>query len=282
MILYEGASLIDGRTPIVAILTGVFDPSTNAKTGPLAQLWIMLQDLPHGKSLATGQDAGVCGACPFAAGRGCYVTGRSVSAIWKAYKAGAYGAVVAPEAAAATLLFQIKRRIIQGIRLGAYGDPVALPLDIVERLVIPVRDAGAAVTGYTHAWRPEYRLAGQPEPDPEWRRYLMASCHHRRDVESARLQGWRPFTLLREAPEGADPYVWATTQAREQGVALCPAGSERPEHLRVTCSQCGGCNGSKGPEDRRVGFGTTVHGNCFTMRAVRGTQLVLTGGAPCR
>lgn len=272
VVIYEGPSLIDGKTPIVAILSGITDPSSNAKTGPLAQLWVMLQDASHGEGLKTGQDAGVCGACPFTGGNGCYVTGRSVSAIWKAYRAGAYGAPVDPSDAADMVLAQIRRGIIRGIRLGAYGDPVALPLDVVERLAIPIRDAGAAVTGYTHAWRIEYRLAGQPEPDPEWRRYLMASCHHRRDAESARLQGWRPFTILPEPPEGADPHVWATNQARAQGVALCPAGTERAEELRISCASCGGCNGSKGLEDRRVGFGTTVHGNCVTLRAARKYQ----------
>lgn len=44
---WRGNSPWDGA-PIVAILTGIDGSSVNAKTGPMAQLWIMREDIaPH-------------------------------------------------------------------------------------------------------------------------------------------------------------------------------------------------------------------------------------------
>lgn len=277
MIIYRGKSLIDGTTPIVGVLTGVLDPSSNTKTGPMAQLWILREDKPAGRTLDTGEDAAVCGACPFAHKRGCYVAPMATAAIWKSVCAGTYGSVIDPVEGAKLLVRQHRRGAIQGLRIGAYGDPVALPLGVVEDLATPLREAGAAITGYTHAWRDAYRISGQPEPEAGWRQWLMASCHHQADMLRAKLSGWRPYVILGEPPEGVDPYTWAKSRSREWGVALCPAASERPEHLRLTCGACGGCNG-KGMDDRRVGFGISLHGGAASVKVARISQRKLAGG----
>ena len=61
-VLYEGISHL-GPDPIVVIVTGLSVSTVNSKTGDLAQIWIMLRDIPP-------QDAGpksksVCGNCAF-------------------------------------------------------------------------------------------------------------------------------------------------------------------------------------------------------------------------
>lgn len=272
MIIYQGPSQIEPEVEIVGIITGTHDPSSNSKTGRLAQLWIMRTDIQHGRTLRTGLDSAVCGACPFTRGRGCYVTAMPTSSIFRSFRRGHYGSQIAPADAARVLQLQHRRGVIDGLRLGAYGDPVALPLPVVTEVVSPLLEAGAVVTGYTHAWRAAYRLETQPEPDLRWRTLVMASCHHTRDVEAARAGGWRVFTVFAPAPKGVDPYDWGTQEARKQGVALCPASAERPEQIRMTCARCGGCDGSRGPEDRRVGFGLAAHGSGPILNAARSTM----------
>jgi len=62
IILYEGPSRIDGA-PIVAIATGLDDPSSNEKTGPMIQTWIMRSDIPPHVAQSSGDDASVCADC---------------------------------------------------------------------------------------------------------------------------------------------------------------------------------------------------------------------------
>lgn len=271
MIVYEGPSMIDPSVEIAAIITGTHDPSSNAKTGRLAQLWIMRTDVQHGKTLKDNLDRAVCGACPFAGGQGCYVTPMATASIFKTYKAGNYGPVVSAVDAVSSLKLQMRRRVIDGLRVGAYGDPVAVPLELMERLVLPLREEQAVVTGYTHAWRAEYRTPTQPEPDPGWKKLVMASCHHSRDVSAAQEAGWRVFAALGRPEKKEGSFEAAQASVRRLGLALCPASTERPEQIRLTCAQCGGCDGRKGTDDRRVGFGILIHGSAVVLNAARCT-----------
>ena len=78
VVVYEGPSELNGA-PIVAIITGLVTPSTNTKTGPMAQLWILDATTEPHVAVKTGEDESVCGDCP-ARNKWCYVTtfkGRS-------------------------------------------------------------------------------------------------------------------------------------------------------------------------------------------------------------
>jgi hypothetical protein len=280
MIIFDGVSRIDNKTHILGILTGVTKPTTNSKTGPMAQLWIIREDMPHGKSLSTPydgteergwpgarpdmMDAAVCGGCPFAAGQGCYVTTQPTASIWKArhsYPRETLDTLVP------LLIAQHRRGVLAGLRLGAYGDPVALPIELVEELVGRLESVRNtfAITGYTHAWQAAYRLPNQEAPDPRWKRYLMASCHHAKDSQTAYADGWRPYVIL---PRGNPDEVLAS--ARAAGVALCPASDEA--NNRLTCATCGGCDGRRGNTDKRRGFGLALHGGAATLNGGRKTQ----------
>ncbi len=71
MLLFEGNSLINDE-PIVAIATGLQRPSTNRKTGPMIQTWILHRDELPTQAIKSGSDEAICGTCP-ARGRWCYV-----------------------------------------------------------------------------------------------------------------------------------------------------------------------------------------------------------------
>jgi hypothetical protein len=199
--------MLDGN-PIFAALTGIERPSSNTKTGPMAQIWIMRSDINPMEATNTNADASVCGTCPLKGSHGkdrsCYVT-----------------------------LFQAPNNIFKtkanlrhppnnifrnrAVRLGAYGDMAALPVAITARIV----KHAALTTGYTHQWR---------TCDQTLSNYLMASCDSEADRELAKSMGWNTFRV--KAPE----------QVKLKGETFCPASEEGGKIM--TCYTCGRCNGS--------------------------------------
>lgn len=205
LVLWQGISRLDRRMPVVAIATGLDGSTRNRKTGPLAQTWIMRADMEPHDAVREGADAAVCGSCPYRAGNGCYVqVERAPLAVWRAWQRGAYAS------------WDGQPLDVRGLRIGAYGDPAAVPLAVWQRA-----SARALVrTGYTHAWR-DLRAQG-------WRALLMASVDNPGEASLAQARGWRTF---RVAVEG---------EARPMGKeAQCPA-----DGFRITCATCGACNGA--------------------------------------
>ena len=176
-VIYKGASALNGA-PVRAILT---EDSENDKTGRMAQLFILPDaEAPH-NAQRTGGDASVCGMCPQrpALGGGCYVvTFQGPLSTWKA--TGSKGVAGAGETCAS---------LTRPVRLGAYGDPAALPFDVNARLAAQA----PGWTGYTHQWR---------DCDPRFASLTMASCDSPEDREEAKVKGWRTF---RARPVGAPP-----------------------------------------------------------------------------
>ena len=206
MIIYEGPSLLDGQ-PIVAVLTGHEKPSANDKTGTMAQLWIMPRDTAPNESLRTGEDESVCGDCPLRGvlgkQRACYVAVHQAPlSVWKKYQRGGYPAWI-PGLAIPT------HPKVEGVRLGAWGDPAALPFHILVALT----EQFEGWTGYTHQWR---------QLGPQHASLLMASVETAEQAAEARAAGWRTYGL-----EEDDESI------------LCPATSHG-----ITCSDCGLCKGT--------------------------------------
>src|SRR5687767_8577197 len=71
-ILYSGPSELDG-SPIIAVVTGVHRGTSNLKTGPVLQTWILRSDISPVEAVKTGADRSVCGDCALRNGA-CYVT----------------------------------------------------------------------------------------------------------------------------------------------------------------------------------------------------------------
>lgn len=208
-IVYRGPSQLDGA-PIVAIAIGFKVASKNIKTGSMIQTFIMCDEVGPLEALKTGKDANVCGDCRHR-GTSCYVqVGQSVNGVWKAHSR--RQRYPAANLAALPLLGHGR-----AIRLGTYGDPASVPVEIWAALV---RDADFH-TGYTHQWRTcDRRLMA----------YCMASTDSEAERADARALGWRSFRV--RASDG-DPGA---------GEVVCPASAEAGH--RLTCTECRACGGN--------------------------------------
>ena len=193
-LLYQGPSELNGE-PIIALLTGETRPSANVKTGPMLQTWILHAMLKPTEALSTGLDAAVCGQCPLRNGA-CYVNvGQAPNAVWKAFTNGNYTTGSLQD------LGRNKR-----IRLGAYGDPAAVPLHIWEELISKAR----RWTGYTH--QGSHQLC-------------QVSVESETQALRAQLAGSKTFRV--KLPE--DPLL--------KGEILCPS------YQGLQCADCMLCDG---------------------------------------
>jgi hypothetical protein len=217
-VLWEGISRIDGKTPIVCIITGLASASSNTKTGAMLQTYIIRSDLSPVEAMTTRADVGICGGCVHRkqanGARSCYVNvGQGPRAVFDAYRRGVYGEVVPMMAL---------QHIGDGrtIRLGTYGDPAAVPFDVWSSLLTHA----AGHTGYTHQWRREdFR---------PFARFIQASCETEGDVARAHRIGFAG--TFRVLPIGA---------ALPERAMLCPASEEAGK--RTTCADCLVCSGSR-------------------------------------
>lgn len=111
------------------------------------------------------------------------------------------------------------------IRLGSYGDPAKIPLNVLKRLT-----SDRSYTGYTHRWR---------TCRESYSRYLMASIDHTDDRELARGKGFRTFRIL------------GPSDTLDSTEILCPNMTHK-----VQCKDCGLCNGASSAKN----IGIPVHG----------------------
>lgn len=211
-ILYEGPSMYDGQ-PIVAVATCVARKSKNIKTGNMIQVIIMAQDEPPHEAQKSGLDSAVCGDCKQrpSQGGGCYVrTEQSILAAWKAWKAGKYQ------------WWDFETPFKKPIRIGAYGDGLAMPQWITEAIVAAAEHGW---TAYSHAW---------DWPGNEWAAaYYMASVEIAEEYDKASAAGWRTFWVYR------DPETWDDSLSL-MGTIPCPADKG------VQCADCLLCSGNRG------------------------------------
>src|SRR3989344_7004286 len=153
-VIYRGPSMLDGA-PIVVIATGLAKSSRNEKTGDMVQTWIMREDMHPSEAGKAGADDSGCGNCPHR-GASCYVqVWRAPAVVWKAHQRGVY-----PMAADLAAIRALGRGRM--VRLGAYGDPAAVPAEVWSALCAEA----SGWTGYTHQWRKA----------PHLRQWCMASA----------------------------------------------------------------------------------------------------------
>lgn len=210
-IIYEGPSALDGE-PIVALAQ---EGSKNSKTGDMMQTYIMRSDIDPISANRTGADFSICGACPLrgeahdgsrgqAIGRGCYVTlAHGPSQKFKALLRGRYSKT--------NDLVSVGRG--QDIRIGAYGDGMAVPHEIWDDLLSEAN----SWTGYTH----------QHNKRPE---IYMTSVENLLDAQLAWARGERTFRVVSSVDE------------IHKNEVLCPASAEAGK--RTTCVDCRLCRGT--------------------------------------
>lgn len=210
LIIYQGPSVLDG-SPIVALASYM---SANIKTGFMVQTWIMRDDVTPAEAEQTGKDESVCGQCPSRhfLGGGCYVSmRRGPQAVWRSYKNGGY-VEATPE--------RLLRLSGRAVRLGAYGDPAAVPYSAWE----PLLKVASMTTGYTHQ-------SLHPNFDERMLDYCMVSADTEEAVSASALLGRRTFR------------VKTVDEPVLKGEIVCPA-TVRMNYQCVTCGICNGANRS--------------------------------------
>lgn len=219
-ILYRGPSSYNGE-PVVVILTGIEDVSQNTKTGAMLQMYILDDRMHPYEAAKTGADDGICGNCihrpSLAKQTGeavCYVnTMHGPASVYKAYRRGNYPPIGLDE-----LADVVKGRTV---RLGAYGDPCVVPMEISKVIV----DNCLRHTGYTHRWLDEgFNVKG-------WAPLVMASVDSVIQAEMAVDMGMRYFRVSK----GMD--------AISLNEVRCPASVEMGK--RTTCEKCTLCSGTR-------------------------------------
>lgn len=248
LVVYRGPSLLEPTKTIVGIVTGLNKATVNAKTGNMLQLWIMLDDEAPHLAVDSGTDSAVCGSCKHrktgnmygeASSSGaslgtCYVkTFQAPLSVWRAYKSGNY-----PASSASLGAVDYSWAKGRKVRLGAYGDPAALPLALLKGIVA----AAEGYTGYTHEWQNlnSTRLAS------EWSALLMASADTDSEETEAKASGWRSFRVLSDL-----------SQLQNDSI-LCPATAEGSASSLSNCAKCGLCNGTSSKSYKSIAV--VVHG----------------------
>lgn len=234
IVIYHGPSMIDG-SPIVCLASV---GSSNIKTGPMVQTWIMRADMHPSEASGTKSDVSVCGLCPrrHALGGDCYVQiVHAPRSVWESWdRQGKPGSNWADPSA---ILALQSDALAHGLRLGSYGDPMAVPANVWQDLISALMPR--SVVGYTHQWE-TYPLGdilvGEDQTLDHWfRNHVMASVDTIAQAEKARTLGWRVFLAT---PEGSEI---------PSGLIQCPATRDLNP---LTCERCGICNGAQGKATR--------------------------------
>lgn len=219
--------MLDGQ-PIVAV---AIDSSDNKKTGNMIQVHILRADLSPVEALWQGKDSSICGNCPHRGptgdgkGRSCYVTVfQGPAQVYKAFAADKYAESKGPA------LFRNRQ-----VRFGAYGDPAALPLELLRAYA----RVAAGFTAYTHQWR---------TVDAGYADVCMASADNVQDRLDAKAKGYRTFRV--RLPD--EPIA--------KGEFSCPASEESGK--RLNCNTCMACSGTRFGKVAKAGDVTIIaHGN---------------------
>ena len=206
--------------PIVAVLTL---KTSNRKTGDMAQVWILDAGSRNPVEVSREKlDASICGSCVHrqSAGGSCYVNiGQAPLAVYRAYKRGRY---ITYEPAIHSQQLATRR-----VRLGAYGDPAAVPFEILKGIT----DAALGHTGYTHQ-------GSHKGFDPRYTDICMISADSPKQAAKWQAKGAYTFRVAMAGDSLADNEL------------ECIADSKG-----LTCSDCGKCNGKQG------NIAITVHGS---------------------
>ena len=230
IVVYDGPSLIDGK-PIVCIIN-CFKRTENEKTGNMLQSWIIRKDIHPADAIGRGEDYSICGDCFKRKTKSCYVNiGQAPSQIYRSYKSGSY-VKFKPD--------MLKYFVGKKLRIGSYGDPSAIPVEIWSTLCSVVK----GYCGYTSNWR---------KCNEVLKYYCMASVNTEEGYIEAGKKGWRTFRTR----------SYIDTPLLENEI-ICPASIEAGE--KTNCSKCGMCCGSVSNRKNPV---IVVHGFKHKVRYFR-------------
>ena len=235
-IIYEGQSLVDGQ-PIVVILSGKLNRSTNSKTGDMLQTNIIRQDIAPTVASKTGEDYSICKNClhrgfvdlnskkATAEDRSCYVNLLFLNNIYRAYKRGKY-----------TYLSKEDLKIMlykESLRIGSYGDAGAVPKEVWLDLIYNYGIKNH--TGYSH------QILDENNEIINENRYLadfcMVSCDNIEQATVAWSNNLRTYRTI----TSYDEINW-------DNEIVCPESYLKS----VNCKSCGLCRGSKNSKAKSI------------------------------
>lgn len=121
------------------------------------------------------------------------------------------------------------------LRIGAYGDPAAVPARVWRELLQVCR---AGHTGYTHQWHRRALTGGS-----WWREHMMASVDSPVQAALATAMGWRYFRT--DGTSGGGPAA---------GELHCPAVARDAQ-----CATCQLCRGRGGLATRAPSVWIATH-----------------------
>jgi hypothetical protein len=214
IVLWRGKSLLDGER-IAVVATGVYSSQAtkNRKTGNMIQTYIIRRDIHPMLARRMGADYSICGDCMHREQSTCYVNlCHGPINVFLALVDGSYKEYE-PE--------DIELFRDRFVRLGTYGDPAAVPIEVWENIC----KVAKGWTGYTHQWK---------KCDPRLKCFCMASVdsieRFNVEYEKAQSMGWRTFRVREslDNPVGENEFV-------------CPASKERG--VLTNCEKCGCCSG---------------------------------------
>lgn len=233
LVLYKGISLLDNETPIMIVMSGFTKDSSNTKTGPTVQLYILpVHEKPNDVYRAGGTS--VCGDCKYNGGNGCYVRWSHLTQIWN----------VARHQSAIPM--SLTKEFLRGlrVRVGAAGDPAAVPFKVWQDLLSTCEN----FTGYTHQWK---KLEFQ-----NLKTLFMASVDNTKENNMSLFLGWSSF------------FVTDTEEEAQKAGVRCLASTDKKDvnGLSMTCSSCMLCNGKS---KKQKTITEVLHGASNTIHAAR-------------
>ena len=246
--------MLDDQPIVVLATLG----SRNVKTGPMVQTWVLRSDMRPVDASKTTNDRSVCGDCPrrHSLKGDCYVLVHN--APQSAYKA--WERAGKPSGDIADAATRIARDAVRyGVRLGAYGDPAAVPFHVCRDL-FAILPPDVKHTGYSHQWRATLFAGPQAYAHRDWcRANLMASVDNPREAQLARAAGWRFFLAM--VPGQRAPL---------RSVECLADRDTNP----LTCQTCGICDGVAGKASRTSVY-ITEHGARSGAKIKRAAALVV-------
>lgn len=246
----DKVALVNGKltiTPFYLVITNLITPSRNDKTRDMIQTYFLRRDQfisPSGnvKTKTSPLFGYGCSTCP--ANKICYVSnttqtkdkglGSVRGALFKLLR----GEKTSYQFVTWEHALQRVREAEKKLRLGTYGDPSALSVSQIEKLVSATGEKGH--TGYTHYWRAMIEEYG--DLTSPYSHYLMASCETEEDRAIAEANGFRAFIIR---PKGAP---------MPENVTECLNSTENK-----SCLECGLCDGRKDDFDTRQSIGIYMH-----------------------
>jgi hypothetical protein len=217
-VYWKGQSQINGEN-ILLLLTGISRPSQNRKTGPVIQSYILKEGIKPTEYRHQGAKA-ICGECPIK--DACYVGNYYLNSIYD-------GSNREVDHFPLALL---KGRVL---RLGAYGDPAAVPFAVWDRLV----KWTAGWTGYTHQWQ---------YCDQNFKKLTMASVETVTQAEQAWSMGWQTYRVGLPSEEPTTDELYCPHYTFEFN----------PPIKCLQCQLCAGINSDLSP---KKGIFVHVHGS---------------------